>query len=248
MSFHIALSVQMTHDYWGDEAPPLRIVPQSATRFASLGLLAKPSAARLDVVAETKYLDAPTTVTLAVIADDPDLPQLTSGIDWEALPHVDLTGYTGDTSALLPTVLADGAVPRAPSDPLMLIDVTIPATGKRNVDLHCPSVMAIWAYHIMGRTADVPLQIKDPQAQVRFEDAGQTALPNGTSARVLRSTTPIAMQQRTNARFILEQTQDHPFDPITLIPVLPAAGANLRPAPGGSPETTLQSDIFVSLW
>ncbi|PUB17376.1 hypothetical protein [Yoonia sediminilitoris] len=248
MSFHIALSLRITHDYWSDEAPPLRIVPHSPTAFASIGLLAKPATARLDVVAETKYLEEPVTVTLAVIADEGEVAQLTSGADWTTCPRADLTSDTASTTAVLSDIVTNGEVPRAPGDPLFLIDVSLPATGQRDVDLHCPSVAAIWAYHIIGKSVDAPLQITDQKAQVNFEDAGQTALPNGTPARVLRSTQPIALQRRADTRFALEQTQEPPFDPITLVPVLPAAGTNLRPIPGGSPDTTMQSDIFVSLW
>ncbi|TCP40176.1 hypothetical protein [Rhodovulum marinum] len=75
---------------------------------------------------------------------------------------------------------------------------------------------------------------------------GTRALPDGTPARVLRSTRPIAARARPDRAFALQRPG--PSGPETVIPVLPAAGTSFRPAdePGGAAR--LQSDIFVTLW
>lgn len=248
MSFHHALSLTITHGFWGDEAPPLRIVPRDPAAFVRAGLIAKHRTAHLDVVAETALLTDPLTLELDVIATNPALSNVTAGVDWATLPCVDL-GKDADTDLFtLSAHLADNPPVRAPGDPLFKIDLILPVTGLRAVTLHCDAVSALWAYHITGLRAQGPLSVVDPDKQTSFADMGQTALPDGQTARVLRSTTPLPVQYRSPARFALEEQQDPPFDPITLVPVLPAAGLRLRAPSDPSAPHSLQSDIFVSLW
>ncbi|WP_296426437.1 hypothetical protein [Yoonia sp.] len=248
MSYHVALSLKIFHAFWGNETPPLRIVPHDPRGFSRLDLLAKPGAASLDIVAETAKLTDPVIVSFDVIANDPNIAALTAGFDWASLPRIDLTADTDDVDGIVTAYAAPVADRRMPGDPLMRIDLAIPATGLRRVTLRCDAPAALWAYHITGKRAVGPLQIVDAAKAVAFEDLGETALPDGTPARVLRSTAPIALRYRSAMRFALEETQDPPFDPITLIPVLPVAGINLRPAPDMAAAASLQSDIFVSLW
>ena len=248
MSYHIALALKITHGFWGDDAPPIRIVPRNPRTFAYLGLVAKPGHARLDVAAETALLTDPVTLELDVVATDPELAVMTDGIDWATLPRVVLTEDTADVTANLTTHLAPNPPDRAPGDPLFQIDVSLPVTGQRNVTLQCDAMSALWAYHITGARSDGALQVVDSAKRVQFEDLGQTALPGGQQARVLRSTAPLPLRFRSPERFALEERQDPPFDPITLVPVLPVAGINLHPPHDPDAPHSLQSDIFVSLW
>lgn len=248
MSFHHALSLTVSHGFWGDTAPPLRIVPRNASAFRRAGLVAKPGQAHLDVVAETAMLTAPLTLELDVVSTDPELAAMTDGIDWAHLPRVALDQNTDSGTFSLTANRTEKPPDRTQGDPFFRIAVTLPATGLRAVTLQCSAVSALWAYHITGLRAQGPLTVMDPDRRISFADLGQTALPDGQTARVLRSTTPLPMQYRSPARFALEQQQDPPFDPITLIPVLPAAGARLRPPSDPGAPHSLQSDIFVSLW
>ncbi|SFR39599.1 hypothetical protein SAMN04488005_1387 [Yoonia tamlensis] len=245
MSFHIALSLRVTHEYWGDETPPLRILPSDMRAFTRAGLLAKPAPARLDVVAETALLTEPTQIACDVYTTSPDTYALTQGLRADTLPIYDLGSATE-------MHLADAVplenVPRLPGDPLLRLLITLDETGTRNLRLHLQTVSALWAYHFTGDAAPEGLQITDPTGAASFDDLGTAPIAEGHSARILRSDAPIKLRYRSDARFTLEARQDPPFDPITLIPVLPAAGVNLRPTDDPAAAAPLQSDIFVSLW
>jgi hypothetical protein len=245
MSFHIALSVAMTHEYWGDETPPLRIIPSNMHAFTRAGFLAKPAPARLDVVAETAQLTEPTHINCDVFTTSPDTYVLTHGLAADTVPLFDLE----DACELR---LSDAepieVAARMPGDPLLRLRIPVDVTGTRNVTFHMQSVSALWAYHFTGTNVADGLQITDPAGTATFADLGSTPVSEGHVARVLRSDSPIKMTFRSDARFALEARQDPPFDPITLIPVLPAAGVNLRPTDDPAAAAPLQSDIFVSLW
>lgn len=248
MSHHIALTLQIAHEYWGDENVPLEIVPHDPKHFSRLGLLAKRSPARLDVIAETADLTTPQTLIFDVIARDQTLLAVTAGPDWATTPHIDLTHLSENADISLTDVLNDTDSARMPGDPLLRVALKVPVDDTRLVTLHLSAVAALWAYHVTGSKVDDPLQIIDANNEFSFNDLGKTLLPDGTSARVLRSDAPIAMRYRSSNRFTLQVQQDPPFDPITLIPVLPAAGVNLRPTTDPAAAASLQSDIFISLW
>lgn len=246
MAHRIALSFQLTHDYWGDDTVPLQIRPTDPQTFKRLGLLAKPSPASIDIIADDEVFDKETIVSCDVTTTDLDVFALTDGSDWARLPHLDLTALTKSTEITLSDVpiLTDAA--RLPDDPLLRVNLSIPAEGTVSITLRLTAVSTLWAYHVTGNKVNEPLQVVDKTNGSSFEDMGQSPLPDGSMTRVFRSTQPIPLRYRPDARFALEAPQDPPFDPITLIPVLPAAGVNLRPAPDAAPR--LQSDIFVSLW
>ena len=247
MSYHAALDLRIIHDFWGEEPPPLRIVPSDARALARDGLIVKPGRARLDIVTETALLTDPVTVALDVIATDPTLGAVTEGYDPATLPLVTLPDDDASEYALAEH-LPETAQDRAPGDPLFRLSLQLPAIGQRSVTLRCGAHSALWAYHVTGVRSTGPLQVIDPASEITFEDLGQAALPGGHMARVLRSTQPLPLRYRSTARFALEELQDPPFDPITLIPVLPAAGANLHPPAEPGASHPLQSDIYVSLW
>ncbi|MCG3266166.1 hypothetical protein [Yoonia sp. I 8.24] len=245
MSFHIALSLRLTHEYWGDETPPLRILPTDMHHFTRAGFLAKPAPARLDVVAETAQLTAPTQLDFDVFTTSPDTYVLTKGLAAEKVPLFDLGT---ETELQLSDALPVQAPARMPGDPLLRLRIPIDVSGTHEVTFHLQAVSALWAYYFTGENAVEGLQISDAAGSTSFKDLGPSAITDGHVARVLRSDTPIKMTYRSDARFALEARQDPPFDPITLIPVLPAAGVNLRPTDDPAAAAPLQSDIFVSLW
>lgn len=248
MDYRIALSCRILHDYWGDDLPPLRITPHDPSLLSHRGMIAKPSEAGIDLVAETGSLDESDSVTLDVFATDDVLIGVTDGVDGNTLPHLSLTENSENVDLTLTDVPKRTDATRLPGDPFLRIDLALPETGTRKVTLHLSAVAALWAYHITGDKVAEPLQIIDNSNEFEFEDLGQSALPDGITARVFRSTSPVALRRRSPVRFTLEAPQDPPFDPITLIPVLPAAGVNLRPTDDPAAGAPLQSDIFVSLW
>lgn len=248
MAHRIALTFKIAHDYWGDETIPLQIQPTDPRMMAKLGLLCRPSPARLDVIVDEDLFDTAHTISVDIIASDQNIFALTDGPDWRQLPVVDLTDVTTNTDIALSDVSIHTDATRNPGDPLLRVNLSIPAAGGLSITLRLSAVSTLWAYHVTGKKVDEPLQIIDRNSVSSFEDLGKTALPDGSMARVFRSTKAIPLRYRPDASFALEAPQDAPFDPITLIPVLPAAGVNLRPTPDLAAGAPLQSDIFVSLW
>ena len=248
MTHRIALTLRIAHDYWGDDTIPLQIKPGNPDAFRKLGLLAKPSPARIDIIADDDVFDATQTISFDVITSDPNIIVVTDGADWGRLPQVDLTQVSTNADVTLSDVPIHTDATRYPGDPLLRVNLRVPAEDTHQITLRLSAVSTLWAYHVTGNKVDDPLQVIDNNNGSSFEDLGKTALPDGSMARIFRSTQPIPLRYRPNASFALETRQDPPFDPITLIPVLPAAGVNLRPTPDPAAASPLQSDIFVSLW
>lgn len=248
MSYRIAISLRIAHDYWGDDTIPLQIRPSDPGGFRRLDLLSKPSPAQIDIIADEDEIQDSQAINLDVVASDPNIYALTDGADWAQVPLVDLTNVTSDREVSLSDVPIHTDAARQPGDPLLRVNLSIPAEGTHFVTLRLSAVSTLWAYHVTGNKVDDPLQVIDKNNGLSFEDLGKSALPDGDMARIFRSSQPIPLRYRPDASFTLEARQDPPFDPITLIPVLPAAGVNLRPTPDPAAGAPLQSDIFVSLW
>ncbi len=246
MAYRRALSLQIAHEYWGNETIPLQIRPNDPQHIAKLGLLSRSSPACIDIISDDEVFDTPQTITVDVIASNPNMTALTDGPDWAQLPVIDLTEVASNSEIALADVPMRTDATRNPGDPLLRINLNIPREGTLLITLRLSAVSALWAYHVTGNRVQDPLQVIDSNNISSFEDLGESPLPDGSIARVFRSTTSIPLRHRPDTSFALEAQQDPPFDPITLIPVLPAAGVNLRPAPDAA--TALQSDIFVSLW
>lgn len=249
MAYHLALTLTISHAFWGEQSPPLHIDLHDPRAAAKAGLIAKPCPAGLEIAAETAVFDSPVDLVLDVQTKDRDLAVLTAGLAYsDSLPVVDLTDGTDDFDGRVVDLLESGITARHPADPLFRIKLLIPASGQRRIALHCDTVSALWAYHIIGAKNPAALQIMDAANDMAFDDLGDTPLPDGQTARVLRSHAPLPVLHRSAARFALEEQQDPPFDPITLIPSLPSAGNKLRQPQDAAAPHSLQSDIFVSLW
>ncbi|WP_341366037.1 hypothetical protein [Yoonia sp. BS5-3] len=248
MSHRIALSFQIAHDYWGDETVPLKIFPSDPHALAMAGVLAKRSPARIDLIADDDVFDNNQIITVDVTSADTDILALTDGQDWGRTPHLDLSGMTENTDIALVDVPILTDAPRLPGDPLLRVNLPVAAEGTGLITLRLTAVATLWAYYVTGSKGGVDLQVIDQNNNATFEDLGQSPLPDGALARVFRSTQAIPLRYRPDARFTLEALQAPPFDPITLIPVLPAAGVHLRRAADPAARAPLQSDIFVSLW
>ncbi|MBL3570522.1 hypothetical protein BV509_12820 [Rhodovulum sulfidophilum] len=243
MRYRVALDLTVRHGFWGDAPAPLRIAAADPGRLARADIVFKTDGTRA-ILGLPETAPPPAAVALDILAE-PRAIALTEG--WQADAVAVLTPAPGQAETglaaaqeTLPRDLGDRRVCR------LLLDLAgaDPEAGWA-LSLRLEPVAALWAYHVTGRGAEGPIRVIDPADEVAFEDLGQTPMPDGRRARVLRSARPVPLAARSPWRFRLEETQPAPFDPIALIPVLPAGGANLRPAPG---QDGLQSDIYVSLW
>ncbi|RAP43332.1 hypothetical protein BYZ73_01075 [Rhodovulum viride] len=242
MRYRVALDLTVRHGFWGDAPAPLRIAAADPVRLARADIVFKTDGTRA-ILGLPETAPPPAPVALDILAE-PRAIALTEGWQADAVPVLTPGPGTSETG------LADATetLPRGPGDARicrLVLDLAGADPGGWTLRLSLEPVAALWAYHVTGRGADGPIRVIDPADRIAFEDLGQAPLPDGRPARVIRSTRPVALAARPSVRFRLEETQPAPFDPIALIPVLPAGGVNLRPAPG---QDGLQSDIYVSLW
>ncbi len=250
MSWRIALTVSVVHDYWGDGPAPVLLAAVDRSALARDGMMLRPAPGGGAVIAEVGD-QMPASITLDLIATDDLLLPLTDKVSGgrALVPLIDLTEGVADIDLTFSPAAAADAEPRGLADRrLARLAVALPLEGTRSVRISCRAVEALWTYHFVGQSIDGPIRIVDAEARIDFEDLGQHTLPGGRRARVLRSVAPVPLRARPVVRLALEEARPAPFDAMTLIPVLPAAGPALRPVTDAGAAATLQSDIYVSLW
>ncbi len=254
MEYRAALEIDIRHDYWGDAPAPFRVSAADPSLLQRAGLVLRSGGPGAVLVAPVEIEEVPVRVTLDIIADDTQLIGLTRGWRSDTVPVFapELATAPGDDVAQIsisPTDSAQSDLPRRPGDRrLCQLDLPFdPARFPITCTVACETVQALWAYHIVGKGSADPIRVVDDTDKIAFDDLGEEVLPNGRTARVLRSSTPVPIRQRNAIRLALKEDQPPPYDPETLIPVLPVGGSNLRPIPGATPADILQSDIYVSL-
>jgi hypothetical protein len=250
MTWRIALTVSIVHDYWGEEPAPVKLASADPSALARGGMMLRPAPGGGAVIAEVGET-TPDAILLDIIAtDDLLLPLTESAAGGGApVPMIDLTGGTADADFAFSGSWTGETVPRGVADRrLARLAVALPQDGTRVVRIACRAVDALWTYHFVGTSIDGPIRIVDGDARIAFEDLGRQTLPGGRQARVLRSTAPVPLRARPVVRLALEEARPAPYDAMTLIPVLPAAGPSLRPVAEPGAAAPLQSDIYVSLW
>lgn len=254
MEYRAALEIDIRHDYWGDAPAPFRIQAANPALLQRADLVLRSDGPEALLAAPSQTDGLPERVALDIIAEDMQLVGLTRG--WRAdtvpvfAPEIAATQDTGPAQiSISPTSAARSDMPRAPGDRrLCRLDLPLdPARFPITCTVTCETVEALWAYHIVGKAGAGPIHIVDDTGKVAFNDLGEQTLPDGRTARILRSVAPVPIRQRNAIRLALKQDQPPPYDPETLIPVLPVGGANLRPVAGDMPADILQSDIYVSL-
>lgn len=109
--------------------------------------------------------------------------------------------------------------------------------------LHMRSRETIWKYLLIGEWRDRKLAVADQRGEMTFTAPVPEPLPDGRSALVVRSASPILLQERPVQRFQLRDVTDSPER--ILIQRLPGAVPQRlwREVVGGKP--TMVSEIFV---
>ncbi|MBE1160686.1 hypothetical protein [Dyella acidiphila] len=207
--------------------------------------------------------------SLGISVADSQLPGIWSERNEEGQPRslcFDL--YSGDadcvyyteTVAVQPPTQQDGiqpapllpvaASPRAP-----LATVALPLSGGGDdfaawvealgtaYRLHLQSRSTIWKYLLVGDWRGRALSIVDQRGEVSFTTPAQQVLPNGQSALVVHSTSPIAMRERPPQRFQLRDVTDTPGR--VLISRLPGAAPQRLWRETVRGVSTAVSEIFV---
>ena len=121
-----------------------------------------------------------------------------------------LPGADGDGERLAP-LLPVSPTPKAPLATMALpLDDTgsgdftawVAALGA-SFKLRMQSRSTIWKYLLIGDWRDRTLSIIDQRGEVAFTEPAQERLPDGQSALVVHSTSPIALRERPPQRFQL---------------------------------------------
>ncbi len=254
MEYRAALEIDIRHDYWGDASAPFSVEAADPALLQRAGLVLRRGGPGALLAAPTGAEGLPERVALDIIAEDMQLIGLTRG--WRAdtvpvfAPDPAATPDSGPVQiAISPTAKARSDMPRHPGDRrLCRLDLPLdPLRFPMTCTVTCETIEALWAYHIVGKAGTDPIHIVDDTGKVAFDDLGEEILPDGRTARILRSVAPVPIRQRNAIRLALKQDQPPPYDPEILIPVLPVGGTNLRPVAGDMPADILQSDIYVSL-
>ncbi|MGC9419218.1 MAG: hypothetical protein ACP5EN_09650 [Rhodovulum sp.] len=243
MEFAPVLTLTLSHGFYGDAPPPLALRPTDPQAFRRAGLILRQAGATAAVLAETGD-DRPDAVDLALAPNDPAVLAVTRGADWSAVPVLEI-GPGIDSVAFADTPAAE-TLPRGPRGDLARLRIALPGGGARALTLRFDAVEALWAYVVTGAEVADGLSVVDQAGAVAFEELPPRVLPDGTAARVLRSTRAIPARARPAQRFTLQRPG--PFGPETVIPVLPAAGTSFRHAEEPGDAARLQSDIFVTVW
>lgn len=234
------LRLRLSHAYYGDASPPVDIVPSDPRAFQEAGLLVRRQGEDMLVASDAD--DLPDWISFDLRPRTADVFTVTRGSQWDGCPLIEAPLGVDDVT-LEP--LAPSVRPQHPGT-RTLAQVRIapdPAGRKVVVQFDAPDVF--WAYHVVGPGSEDAM-IEDPEGQVAFDPLGPETLPGGRVSHVLRSRVALPVRARAAQRFALKTPG--PFGPKTLIPVLPAPGADFvsYPLPGSS-QTRAQADIYVTI-
>jgi hypothetical protein len=255
--YSLFASVQVSHDYFCDgRGRDLRFRPHSATH-AFLGrfdirLLADGQGFRLAIdesqwpgiwSERTDDDGTPRLLRFDVHSADPYSICYTGSIDISPLAE----GGDGEGASLLPVepgVDAPLATIALALDPDAGEDVSAWTRGfGRNYRLHMYGRETVWKYLLTGDWRDRKLAVADQRGEMAFTAPVPERLPDGRSALVVRSASPILLQERPAQRFQLRDVTDS--SERVLIQRLPGAVPRRlwREVIGGKP--TMVSEIFV---
>lgn len=244
MRWVVLIELDLLHDFYAPDAPPVTARAADPEAFDREGLLLRQTDGRVFVLAEEANVDLPDWVVIDLTVRDVDLLAVTASARWTQVPQLVLAAgheaiaLTDDTPA---------EVLQTPGR-LRLAQVTAALTvgTKRKVTAQFSAVASHWAYHVIG-PGNMDVMVQDPEGAVSFETIGAVDLPDGRPAHVIRSRDALPARARPGQRFSLQRPG--PFGPRTVIPVLPAPQPIFAQAP--SPDGTgaiIQSDIYVSIF
>lgn len=244
MRWVVLIELDLLHDFYAPDAPPVTARAADPNVFDREGLLLRQTDGRVFVLAEEDNVDLPDAVTIDLVVQDTDLLAVTAAANWTHVPQLVL-GEKAEDVRLTHDVAAQ--MLQTPGR-LRLAQVTAALTAgtKRKVTAQFSAVASHWAYHVIG-PGNTDVMVQDPDGAVSFEAIGPVNLPDGRPAHVIRSRDALPARARPGQRFILQRPG--PFGPRTVIPVLPAPQPIFAQAP--SPDGTgaiIQSDIYVSIF
>lgn len=226
----------LAHDYDPFSPPAVRVIASANTAIRRRG-------ASILLIVENQH-DNSGTVGLTLLSETVDFCLITKGYDWVAVPV--LAFPAGTDRLLFDAAQVLRTDPRRIGDRrIAQLEIAVEQGATRDIRLDFEAISAHWTYHLTGRGLRDDLEIVDADDTVGFDDLGARTLPDGTTARVIRSTVPLALRARPLQRFVLQH--DGRFGPTVLIPALPAAGTKIRPITEDGAPGRLQSDIYVTL-
>ena len=129
-----------------------------------------------------------------------------------------------------------------------LFELTITAPAEKDRPMRCvirlASRQVFWTYMVQGAMARGALSIVDTDGAHDFDALGEAPLPGNRTARIFRSTAPLALAERPPFRFQLREKSS--VAERVLLRRLPGAGPNFRPVPGQDGQA-MQAEIFVNV-
>ena len=247
MAYVPLLSLLLRHEYHGADAPPVALRIADGGAFDTAGGVVKARGARLDLY-RPEDMTPPDRVAIDVLPDGMAIVARTALPPGDGVPVVPVAATSGGEIAApvdAATLAAAGTCPPQPGLPrLVCLELSLPTDGAAaQVTVTLPAVATVWAYHVLG--ARGTLDVVEREGRIAFTETGETALPDGRSARTWRSDRAIPLRARQDFNVTLTRTRD--FGPEPLISALPVPGrATSKPAAAGA-GAALQSDIYVTL-
>jgi hypothetical protein len=252
-------SVEIVHTYYADPSRcRLRFEPSPEARdwIRRSGATVRASANTWQVFATAAL--GPAVLDIGVFADDAEFSRCTDGLSASGLPpaRVDSANARFDAASGAwvlgePVVLPGVVHPRRASVQAPAFVVTLRLAGGRS-DAPRRYLVAlaarrtVWKYLLLGGWAPERPYVVDLDRAVEFEPATPDPVAGGEPALAIRSTVPLALQERSTRRFQLRGRPDHPDQgDRLLIQRLPAANAvQLGFDTRGNPPA-LVSEIYV---
>ena len=237
------IRLTLRHEFFDEAAVPVTVTPLDPIAFDREGLLVRHKGNQVSIIAPEQADDLLEVVQLVFRADDPMVLSVTEGADWNYLPHVSIPlgqdhAEFGQPDTKKRQIMSQSLLVR--------LDLQHDPDAMRDLELRFNAIRSLWAYHVIGADPEKTIEIVDTDEEMTFDDLGDTELPNGRTAKVIRSQRALIAKARPNQKFALQHAG--PFGPVPLIPVLPAASSQARPLPKATSGARLQSDIYVTLF
>ncbi|MEL6125752.1 MAG: hypothetical protein AAFR57_05050 [Pseudomonadota bacterium] len=243
-------TVTVRHAYWGEEVPPLTLVPgrKFAGQIAALGGVIRPRPGGLICGVPEGAGDLDETLTqpmeIDMVATDPMVEMVTDeAMGPGTVPIFTVTCVSDETDTTRLSLETAQAVTGGFSAFARLLVTAEPEGRDLSASVEFAAVARIWTYNVTGGDASAKLAVQDPAGAASFDRIADRRLPNGTTARCFRSHDAIHLNRRPPERF--ELVSEGPFGPRTIVPILPTPTPTaLRKDPDSG---QLTSDIYVNL-
>ncbi|GAB3255559.1 hypothetical protein [Chitinimonas naiadis] len=262
--YRLLASVRIEHGYYADTWPRgvlLQPVPETVLFLERFGLVVKSDGSQLALIVDEARLPGiwserddeagPRSLRIRLWSSDPhvafctdtsDLPQLFEPDAGSPLQLRATASLKMDDRVLEAGLLAELALPLVPPG---VSDQAAWITGLGSeYRLRLEARSTVWKYLLIGDWPVPDVRLVDMRNEVLFSVPEAEALPNGTTAWVIRSLSAIRLQERGGQRFQLRSGP--PAAERILIGRLPlAAPAGLRHEPVHG-QMAAVSEIFIN--